>query len=85
MRRNYKWTSPELRRLKECYAGMSDKGLAIAFSPHTINSIRTTAKKYGLRRPPRGRDWKKMASKYTPIIFSVPHRVNINAAQGSAE
>jgi hypothetical protein len=76
MREYRKWTSPEINRLKAFYHVMPIERLKREFYPRSLNSLHHMAKTLGLRRK---RDWQSVAAQYTPIVFSVPHRVPCNS------
>lgn len=60
------WTTHEMKRLRECYSGMTRAELAIEFAPHPISSILFMARSLKLRKRRR---WMTICSLHKPVIF----------------
>lgn len=65
MTRTYiKWTNHEIARLKLDFGRLSHAELLVAFAPHPIQSIYTTAYANGARRQSR---WDTICALYKPV------------------
>lgn len=66
--KNFPWTNQQIALLKERYATAPRAELERELAPHSWNSICSTAKRLGVRRPQRERDWKAICDAHRPIF-----------------
>lgn len=62
------WTVAEIGRLRKDFPAKSRRQLEAAFPRHPWGSIRMTARKLGLRRPPRVNKYQRYAARHVPVF-----------------
>jgi hypothetical protein len=68
------WTNKQILRLRECWPTMPREDLLIEFAPHSWYSIKGTARRLGILRRGKARDWKAICKAHVMQtgMFEVP-------------